>query len=121
MESVLQFQDAYLQGPSQNSEGLVANCVNFLLVEMPIVLLAFVLLRLLFRVLSRFAISQALRRFDFWVYFVLIIFEGNVQQFSFYLTAEFRAVFAFAWGNKLVKAFVVLFGFALSIFSVCGL
>jgi hypothetical protein len=89
-------------------------------VEVPLVLMVFVLLRALFRVLSRFAVSQVLRKFDFWVYFVIILFEGNVQQFSFYLTAEMRAVFAFAWSHKLIKAFVVLFGFSLLLFSVCG-
>ena len=108
-------------GPSsQNSEGLIANSINFVLVELPIVLLGFILLRWVFRLLRKFAISQILRRFDFWVYFTLILFEGNVQQFSFYLTAELKAVFAFVWTNKLVKVFIVFFGFSLLLFSICA-
>jgi hypothetical protein len=121
VESALQFQDGYMIGPSlQGSEGLIANSANFLLVEFPIVLLAFVLLRALFRLLSKFAISQVFRRFDFWVYFTLILFEGNVQQFSFYLTAELKAVFAFVWANKLLKVFIFFFGFSLLLFSLSG-
>jgi hypothetical protein len=108
-------------GPSSyDSEGLIFNCVNFLLVELPIVFLAFVFLRVIFRLLSKFAISQVFRRFDFWVYFTLIIFEGNVQQFSFYITSELKAVFAFIFVNKLVKVFIVFFGFSLLLFSLSG-
>jgi len=43
-----------------------------------------------------------------------------VQQFSFYLTAELRAVFAFVWANKLLKVFVFFFGFSLLLFSLSG-
>ena len=80
----------------------------------------FVILRAIFRALMRFKASQILRRFDFWVYFTLILFEGNVQQFSFYLTAELKAVFAFVWANKLLKVFIFFFGFSLLLFSLSG-
>jgi hypothetical protein len=61
-----------------------------------------------------------LRKFDFWGYLLIIIFEGNVQQFAFYLTAEWRNTFFFSLGDRWLKAGVVWFGFLLVVVSVGG-
>ena len=77
-------------------------------------------MKIIFKAISRFSISQILRRFDFWIYFAIIIFDGNVQQFSFYLTTELKTVFAFECGNKYVKVIIFFICYCLFIFSVCG-
>lgn len=100
--------------------GLFTNCINFLLIEVIIIFFAFNISRMVFRVVSKFAISQILRKYDFWLYFLILIFEGNVQQFTFYLTAELRTIFAFEWINKIVKVFIISFGYSVFIFSMSG-
>ena len=100
--------------------GFFENCCNFILVEVPIILLGFIILKLVFRALSNYSISQLFRIFDFWIYFAIILFDGNVQQFSFYLTPELKTVFAFELINKYVKVFIIFVGYCLFIFTVCG-
>ena len=124
IQSTFGFQRSYLP-ISQSTEGLsylgfFENCSTFLFIEAPIVLLGFIMMKIIFRALSNFSISQIFRRFDFWIYFAIIVFDGNVQQFSFYLAPELKTVFAFEWLNKCCKVFIVFIGYCLLIFSVSG-
>ena len=75
--------------------------------------LGFLLLRRVFYLLYRYHLSILLRLFDFWGYFFIILFEGNIQQFTFYLFSEWQHIFAFTFSDRLVKTFVILFGFLL--------
>jgi hypothetical protein len=99
---------------------LLFNAINFFAVEVPMVIIAFLLLRVIFTLLFKYPISRFLRKFDLWGYFLIIIFDGNVQQFAFYLTAELRNVFYFSFGDQCLKAAILLFGFLLVTISVGG-
>jgi hypothetical protein len=103
-----------------NSLGFFSNCGSFIIIEVPIIFLLVILMKIIFNALRNYSISQIFRKFDFWFYFALIIFEGNVQQFSFYMTSELIVTFAFEWVNKFIKTFIIFFGFCLFLFSVCG-
>ena len=82
------------------------------MVALPALALAFLAGRALFLRLFTRAASVWLRKFAFWPFLLLLLLDGNVQQFAFCLAAEWRLVFAFAPGHKLLKAGALLFGFA---------
>ena len=82
--------------------------------------MGFIIFKKIFKWLSRFYVSQIFRRFDFLIYLAIIIFDGNVQQFSFYLAPELKTVFAFECANKFAKIFIIFVGYCLLVFSVCG-
>jgi hypothetical protein len=105
---------------SEGSEGLLANCGNFILLGIPMTLGAFLILHLCFKALSRWRLSLLLRRFDFWGYFLTLVFEGNIQQFTFYLTSEWGHSAVFALWQRCIKTAIFLFGFVMVILAVGG-
>ena len=107
--------------PEQGSEALLVNCTNFFVVAAPIIFALFIISRIAFRLLFNYSVSRLLRKFDFWGCLFITLFEGNIQQFTFYCAAEYRNAFFFSLGDKWTKVFVVCFGFILVVVSVCGL
>lgn len=61
--------------------------------------------------------SQLFRKFDFWAFFIVLLLEGNIQQFTFYMAAEWRQVFFFETSQKMLKFLIFAFGFVLSVVS----
>ena len=90
------------------------------MVSAPITLVTFFTLSLAFRLLFRFRVSQFLRKFDFLGFLFVLLFDGNIQQFVFFLGFEWREAFSFSFSTKLLKSSVVFFGFAVVSLSVCG-
>jgi len=71
------------------------NCVNFFIVLLPISVVGFVIVRYLFYIIYQFPISRAIRKFGLWGFLIVMLFEGNIQQFSFYLSADWNHLFTF--------------------------
>ena len=69
--------------------------------------------------LYRKPISRWIRKSEFWSLLFLLLFEGNVQQFTFYEVNEWKNVFVFSLGSKMIKIHTILFGFVLTLISVC--
>ena len=86
----------------------------------PITLVVFFALSLAFKLLFRFRVSQFLRKFDFVGFLFVLLFDGNVQQFAFFLGFEWREAFSISFSTKLLKSSIVFFGFAVVSLSVCG-
>lgn len=61
-----------------------------------------------------------LRKFDFWGYFIILVFEGNIQQFAFCLAAEWSHASNLAPWQRGVKTGVLLFGFVTVIAAFGG-
>ena len=61
------------------TESLLGNCQNFAFVGLPMIIVGFVLLRFAFRLLFAYPVSRLLRKFDFWLFALLLLFDGNVQ------------------------------------------
>ena len=51
----------------------------------------------------------------------MIIYEGNVEQFSFYFFSECRLLFSATFAHKMGRCFMLLFFFVMLVFSVSGL
>lgn len=72
----------------------------------------------MFKLLFNFPISVVFRRFDIWPFLFAILLDGNIQQLAFYLTAEWKNMFACEFKFKMVKSFSVAFGFLVVFLSV---
>jgi hypothetical protein len=99
------------------TESLLGNSQNFFVVAIPLGFLLFALCRTAFRLLYRYPLSKLFRKFDFWLFLPIVLFEGNIEQFSFFLTRDLVNVFAFSFSQKLIKVAVVFFGFVVVVFS----
>jgi hypothetical protein len=64
-------------------------------------------------------ISRWIRKSEFWSLLFMLLFEGNVQQFTFYEVNEWKNVFVFSLGSKMIKIHTILFGFVLTLISAC--
>lgn len=100
-----------------NTEGIWANCQNFFIVALPITILVFLGGKCLFRIFFKSIISRLFRRFDFWSLLILLLFDGNVQQFCFYQATDWKNMFFFDISSKMIKLQTIIFGFILIIAS----
>lgn len=100
-----------------NPEGIWANCQNFFIVALPITIIGFVCGRILFKLFFNSIISKLFRRFDFWSLFILLLFDGNIQQFAFYQATDWKNMFFFDISSKMIKLQTILFGLILVVIS----
>lgn len=107
--------------PAQGSEAILVNCTNFFITAGPLILIFFIAFRILFHLLFQYPISQLLRKFSLWGYLFITLFDGNIQQFVFYQTSEWKNIFFFSMGNKILKSFILFFGFVLVAVSTGGI
>ena len=69
-------------------EGLLANCHNFFLVAIPSTAIGFFILKGVFKLTFNCRISLLFRKFAFFACLLLMLFDGNIQQFAFYMGSE---------------------------------
>jgi hypothetical protein len=71
---------------SKNSKGIgfFANNLDFFFYELPGIIIAYILLSLIFRALFNYRVSKYLRKYSFYGTMLFVIYEGNIEQFSFY-------------------------------------
>lgn len=88
---------------------------------MPCIFLTYVVLFLLFRALFNHRISIYLRKYSFYGIFLLIVYEGNVESFTFFFFNECKNLFSANFYHKMANVFMIYFFFLLVVFSVGGL
>jgi len=81
-------------------------------------MVAFILFRLSFNILFNYPISILFRKFDFLAFLILLLFDGNIQQFTFYMTSEWQHLFYKNFAQKTIKIFIALFGWLMIMLSV---
>lgn len=74
--------------------------------------------RVIFYVLMKYRVSRIFRIFSFWPYFLIILFEGNYQYFSFLYAFELKFFFQINFMHKLSTISLVLFFAFLLVFTV---
>ena len=79
------------------------------------------ILSLVFRALFNYRVSKELRKYSFHGILLLLIFEGNVEQFAYYFFWECKNLFSATFAHKMGRVFMLFFFFLLLIFSVGGL
>ena len=101
--------------------GFFANHLDFLYFQMPFVFVEVFVLYQLFKLLFDFKISVFLRKYSLFFCILLFLFEGNVQEFSFYLFSELKYFFSANFYHKIGNVVILLILYVIVMFSVCGL
>ena len=101
--------------------GFFANNLEFFFYELPLIFLTYTILLLIFRALFNYRISKYVRKYAFYGILLLIIYEGNVEQFTFFFFNECRNLFSLNIQHKLANVFMIYFFFLMLVFSVGGL
>jgi hypothetical protein len=71
---------------SKNPNGLsfFSNNLDFFFYELPGSILIYLILSLIFKMLFNYRVSIFLRKYSLYGLILMVIYEGNVEQFSFY-------------------------------------
>ena len=81
-------------------------------------MVVFLILKGLFHLTFKHPISLVFRKFDFLAFVFILMFDGNIQQMGFYMASEWQNMFFFNFSQKMVKLFILFFGFVLTMSSV---
>jgi hypothetical protein len=85
---------------------------------MPITVITFFIGRFIFNLLYRYRISKPFRKFSFWSILILLLFDGNIQQFTFYMVNEWKNTMSFDFKTKIFKILSIIFGFIVIFLSI---
>ena len=121
LDHQLNYTDPDFATKNPNGIGFFANNFEFFFYELPGILLIYVIFSLAFRLLFNYRISKYIRKYSFYGVLFLIIYEGNVEQFTYYFFSECRLLFSATFTHKMGRVFMLLFFFFLLVFSVSGL
>jgi hypothetical protein len=115
------YTDNFIYERNPNGMGFFTNNLDFFFYEVPSILLTYIALSLVFRLLYNFRISKYIRKYAFYGTFLLAIYEGNVEQLSFFFFSECKNLFSFNFSHKLANVIMIYFFFLTIFFSVVGL
>lgn len=115
------YSDQVFLEKNENGVGFMANFLDYFFYELPVMVLIFLLLNLLFRLLFNYRISVNIRRYSLWGALFLVFYEGNMEQFSFYYFLELQNFFSISPLHKGTNIFVIFFFGIAVIFGVGGL
>ena len=104
-----------------NGLGFYANNLDFFFYELPVMFLVQLLLLFLFYRLFNYRISKYFRKYSFYGIFMLMVYEGNVEQFAFYFFSECKSLFSLNFSHKIANVLLIYFFFFVIVFSVGGL
>ena len=103
-----------------DSEGLFFNSYDFFLFSLPVSIILYSLMRAAYKCFIKYSISRVFRVFSLWGFLFLLNFDGNIQQFTFYLCAELKNIAFFTVFHKALAICALLFGFIILILSFGG-
>lgn len=73
--------------------------------------------RVVFWLAFNFAISKCVRKFELWSLLILFLFDGNIQQFAFYQSTDWKNTFYFTFCEKWLQVITIFFGFCIVLAS----
>jgi hypothetical protein len=115
------YSDSSLLEKNSLGIGFWANNLDFFYYQMPVLLLIYLLLSLTFRLLFNYRVSLLFRKYSFYGLLILIVYEGNMEQFSFYFFSECENLFSASLSHKLSNTFMLFFFFLAVVFAIGGL
>ena len=86
---------------------------------LPFTLLSFILLALLFHLTQRFPFSLLYRKYSFYGLLVLLMIEGNVEEFTFCLVRDLQLLMNFSFRNKIYNFIMLQFFYFIILGSTC--
>ena len=112
---ILLYTDSAYLAKKNSSFGFIINNSTQLLTNLPIYIILILLANLFYRLLKRFKVAINFKKYTLYAIFVLIIIEGNSEQYAFYLFAEFKTFFSvslsFCYFTSLLCHRLRLFGY----------
>jgi hypothetical protein len=87
---------------------------------LPFILFLVCILKVLFKIFFHKPISLLFRKFEFWGILLIMMFEGSIENLTFFSLAEFKAFFSACFKHKLLNLSILLLFFLL-LFTVIGL
>ena len=111
------YTNKFLLSLNNQGFGFIANNLNYFVFQMPILMLIHFLFAMLFKLTSKYKVSILFRKYSFKALFLLLLFEGNIEQFTFYFIAEAQIFFSKNIFHKLINFSIVLFFFLTTFFA----
>lgn len=115
------YSSASFSEKNELGEGFWSNNFDFFYYQMPVLLIIYLCLTILFKMLFNYRLSLLFRKYSFYGLLLVIVYEGNMEQFSFYFFLEIQELFGLSIWHKVANAFLVLFFFVAVVFAVGGL
>lgn len=110
----LNYKEQYIQYSSFqvefNDENFSTYLKDFVMFSLPVILFLFLGLHTFFRLLFNYPISKFIRKYYFLGILLLLIFEGNIEEITFYIFAELKSFFTLTFKHKIFNVFI-LFAF----------
>jgi len=106
---------------NNNGIGFFANHLDFIYFQVPFSFLLISTFYLAFHLLFTYRISIVLRKYSLLATVLFVLFEGNVEEFAFYLFSELKYFFSINFTHKIANVVILYILFLMIIFSVAGL
>lgn len=88
------------------------NNINLMVYSIPYFAVSLAIFYVLFRITFQYRVSRVFRRFTFaCIAFILLVCEGNIEQYSFYVFGELTTFFSLNLKHKMVNCFIAFFFF----------
>lgn len=113
-----QYTDSAYLAKKNSSFGFIINNSTQLLTNLPIYVILILLANLFYRLLKRFKVAINFKKYTLYAIFVLIIIEGNSEQYAFYLFAEFKTFFSVSMRHKAINFSLILLFYFIIVSSI---
>ena len=84
LEKKQDYTDSFIKSRNPDGLGFFTNNLDFFFFELPVSLMIYGALAILFRLLFNYRISKYIRKYSFYGIFLFLVYEGNVEQFAFH-------------------------------------
>jgi len=82
--------------------------------SLPFALFTQITFVILFRIFYRDPLSKLIRKYFFAAALLIMISQGNLEQFTFYAFYEFKTFFSLSFQHKIVNIFILIFYFLIT-------
>ena len=93
--------------------GFIQNNINIVFYSLPLFIILIIIFYAFFRFSFDVKISRAFRKYSLKGIIFLMIIDGNIEQFSFYLFGELKYLFSFSYLQKMGNIFLLFILFLL--------
>lgn len=105
-------KDKYIQYPSFSDEYKTSpyftNLNSSFIYFLPFILASFIVFNLLFQVFYNQPVSLFFRKFSLWGLAFIMIFDGNIEELTFFTFSQFRCFFSRSIYHKFLNVFIVI-------------
>ena len=101
-------------------DGFIANQADFFLYSIPSTIIIFLLLKIAYKITKKYPLKFMFQKFDLFGTFVIMLTEGNIEQFTFYLIGQMLSLFHFNYRNKMINCLMIWLLFIVIFAATCS-